>query len=194
MLHSDYSEENILYTKILQYIDKCFCDRYKEYILSEFFIYSIKKNKNIARICLVPKAILSNTITIIKQLKVLSLGVIAGWIKNRSIFIPSIHLFSLARDEGFSHGCSVVAKPHGVKAFLYGNDLLVVSVDKFLYPIEKDSYVAVIDSEDMRVIGIGRLVVDPKDFEKFVIEGKILKPVVENVFDLGILLRNDYYI
>ncbi|MEM2862888.1 MAG: hypothetical protein QXW20_05230, partial [Ignisphaera sp.] len=64
----------------------------------------------------------------------------------------------------------------------------------FLYPVEKDMYVAVLDSEDMSVIGIGKLVIDPSDLGKLLSEGKVLALVVKNVFDLGILLRDEEYV
>jgi len=121
-------------------------------------------------------------------------GILIGWIKKRREFIPSTRLFELAMEKGFEIGCAVVAKSQGVKAFLYGNDLLVSSVERFLHPIEKGVYVAVLDKEDMKVIGIGKFVINPEDFDRYVKEGKMLIPVVENIFDLGIFLRDESYI
>jgi len=121
-------------------------------------------------------------------------GILIGWIKKRREFIPSTRLFELAMEKGLKIGCAVVAKSQGVKAFLYGNDLLVSSVERFLHPIEKGVYVAVLDKEDMKVIGIGKFVINPEDFDRYVKEGKMLIPVVENIFDLGIFLRDESYI
>lgn len=121
-------------------------------------------------------------------------SILIGWIKKRREFIPSTRLFELAMEKGFKIGCAVVAKSQGVKAFLYGNDLLVSSVERFLHPIEKGVYVAVLDKEDMKVIGIGKFVINPEDFDRHVKEGKMLIPVVENIFDLGIFLRDESYI
>ncbi|MEM3981055.1 MAG: hypothetical protein QXF79_07380, partial [Ignisphaera sp.] len=164
---------------IINYIDKCFCREYRDYILSEFEIMLIPKNDVVSRVTLVPKDIAGYIINISANVNVMSAGIVIGWIKRRK-FIPSTHLFNLATQKRFKFGCAVVAKQQGIKAFLYGNDLLISSVDKFLYPIEKGLYVAVIDPEDMNTIGIGRLVIDPKDFNKYLLEGKVLLPVVEN--------------
>jgi ribosome biogenesis protein Nip4 len=126
--------------------------------------------------------------------KVMATSILIGWIKKRREFIPSTRLFELAMEKGFKIGCAVVAKSQGVKAFLYGNDLLVSSVERFLHPIEKGVYVAVLDKEDMKVIGIGKFVINPEDFDRYVKEGKMLITVVENIFDLGIFLRDESYI
>lgn len=175
------------------YIDKCFCKEYQDYLFTEFEIKIIKKNKHISRVCLVPKNFYAVAKELLSQVKVLALGIIIGWVKDL-VFIPSTHLFNMARDLGFTYGCSVVAKQEGVKAFLYGNDLLAISVKRFLEPIEKSLYVAVIDPEDMRAVGIGELIIDPKDFNKLIAEGKMVIPIVKNIFDLGMLLRNEGYI
>lgn len=179
---------------VINYVDKCFCREYRDYILSEFEIMYIPKNDVVSRVALIPKDIVDYVINLSANVNVLSAGIIIGWVKKKKKFIPSTHLFSLAIQKNFKFGCAVVAKQQGVKAFLYGNDLLVLSVEKFLHPIEKGLYVAVIDPEDMNAIGIGRLVVDPKDFNKYLSEGKVLLPVVENVFDLGALLRDESYV
>lgn len=185
-----------LYNEFFNYVNKCFCTEYREYLFSEFSINIVKKDENKARICLVPRHLEHVVKDFFNQVNVLTFGIIIGWVrgKNKSKFIPSTHLFNLAKDQGYSYGCAVVAKPQGVKAFLYGNDLLVTSVERFLEPIEKNLYVAVIDSEDMRAIGIGKLVIDPKDLNKLIAEGRILELVVKNEFDLGVLLRDEGYI
>lgn len=179
---------------VVSYMDKCFCKEYKDYIFKEFEIRYIPKNDVISRVTLIPKDVISHVLDLSTRVDILSAGIVIGWMKKRKEFIPSTHLFNLAIHEGFKFGCAVVAKHQGVKAFLYGKDLLIASVDRFLYPVEKGLYVAVVDPEDMNAVGIGRLVIDPGDFNRYVSEGRVLLPAVENVFDLGKLLRNESYI
>lgn len=182
------------YKLVLEYIDKCFCEKFKEYILSRYVITFVKKNKSIERVCLIPKDVEYVAKVVSEHVNVLAIGMIIGWIKKGKKFIPSPHIFNLAIENGFSFGCAVVARSQGVKAFLYGNDLLIASVEKLLEPVEKDTYVAVIDFEDMRAIGIGKLVVDPRKVGELMAKGEVLLPVVENIFDLGVLLRDESYI
>lgn len=179
----------------MDYISKCFCKEFEDYIFKEFKFMFIPRSRDIERVCLVPSHISLDIDEIsLSNIRVLAAGILVGWIKKKKKFIPSPYLFELAIEKGFKFGCAVVAKTQGVKAFLYGNDILVSSVEKFLQPVEKGMYVAVLDAEDLRVIGIGKLVIDSKDFDEHVRQGKMLSPVVENVFDLGVLLRNELYI
>jgi len=90
---------------------------------------------------------------------------------------------------GHRIGCSIIAKEQGVKAFLYGNDLLLASLEKVLEPAERGWYVAVLDSLDMVAIGIGKLLVSPQEIPMLIREGRMLVPVVKNVFDLGTTVR-----
>ena len=181
----------VLSSIVSRYIEKCFGKECLNTILCDYDVKLFSKNRHRKRVCLIPKNM--STIDLI-NINVVAVGIIIGWIEKSSVFIPSTHLFNMVREKGFSIGCSIVAKQHGVKAFLYGRDLLALSVERFLYPVEKDMYVAVLDSEDMSVIGIGKLVIDPSDLGKLLSEGKILAPVVKNVFDLGILLRDEEYV
>ncbi len=73
------------------------------------------------------------------------------------------------------HGyrAAVIARDKGVKAFLYGNDLLPVSVQKVYGP--KKYPLAVIDSSDHKVIGVVRW--DPRN------------RIYRNIYDLGLFLR-----
>ena len=172
----------------------CFSREFREYIDKEYLIKVIPKNRSVERVCLIPRSIADRVDMVSSGIKIVVAGLVIGWLKNRTRFLPSPHLFNLAIDRGFNYGCAVVAKQQGVRAFLYGNDLLVVSVERFLRPVEKGMYVAVIDPDDVKAIGIGRLVIDPGDFDRLIAEGKLLLPAVENVFDLGILLRDESYV
>ncbi|WP_440059374.1 hypothetical protein ACSU1N_06200 [Thermogladius sp. 4427co] len=68
---------------------------------------------------------------------------------------------------------AVIASEKGVRAFLYGNDLLYESIIEIYEPI--DSFIAVVDSSDKTVIGVAEL-----DRER---------RVFRNIYDLGIFLR-----
>ncbi len=69
---------------------------------------------------------------------------------------------------------AIIIKEQGVKAFLYGNDVLMESIAKEYPPLEYP--VAVIDQEDHRVIGVARRI-------------KSRKPYYQNIYDLGMFLR-----
>uniref|UniRef100_A0A7C4NPS2 UPF0113 domain-containing protein n=1 Tax=Ignisphaera aggregans TaxID=334771 RepID=A0A7C4NPS2_9CREN len=179
---------------VVSYMDKCFCKEYKDYVFKEFEIRYIPKDDIISRVTLIPKDAAEHIADLSTRVNILFAGIVIGWMKKGKKFIPSTHLFNLAIHESFEFGCAVVAKEQGAKAFLYGKDLLIASVDRFLYPVERGLYVAVIDPEDMTAIGIGRLVINPGNFDRYVSEGRVLLPAVENVFDLGKLLRNESYV
>lgn len=179
--------------EVEEYINKCFGSRFAEEILAKFDVKVISKGRSIYRISLIPKNISKVLSTVSGKVKPVGMGLVIGWLKNGK-FIPSTHLFNIARERGLRYGCAVVAKSQGVKAFLYGKDLLVASVEGFIEPVEKGMYVAVVDSEDMMVIGIGKLVIDPKMFKEHLERGLMIESVVENVFDLGAILRNEHCI
>ena len=68
---------------------------------------------------------------------------------------------------------AVKASEQGVKAFLYGNDLLLESVLEIYPPV--DSYVAVVDGLDGLVVGVARWDTGSRVFR--------------NIFDVGLYLR-----
>lgn len=84
---------------------------------------------------------------------------------------------------------AVEAGPQGVRAFLYGNDLLAASVKKIYRPFGRGDIVGVIDTEDGRVIGVGRASLDPEEILRARAAGRNTEAAVENVFDLGWFLR-----
>lgn len=183
-----------LNNSVINYIEKCFGRKFLEIIFSEYDLKLFEKNKNVKRVCLIPKHISSTISKEFNKINIITSALIIGWIKRNFDFIPSTHLFNIAKEKGFDYGCSVVAKSHGVKAFLYGRDLLVLSVERFLHPVEKNMYVAVLDPEDMNVVGIGRIVINPEELDVLISKGKVLQVVVENMFDLGMLIRNENFI
>ena len=178
-------------TAVTSYITKCFCKNYREFLETNFVFKLFERGRRGARICLVPRGLADLVDSVMRSVEKLSAGLIVGWLRGSGEFVPSPHLFNLARNAGFDYGCAVVAKPHGVKAFLYGNNLLVASVERFLHPVEKGMYVAIVDSEDMMAIGVGRLVVSAREFEELLAKGDMTAAVVINMFDLGVVLRND---
>jgi len=124
-----------------------------------------------------------------KGIRILSLGLLIGFIRE-NIFIPS-PLF-LEEIYFLTKGIrgAVVAREKGVKAFLYGNDLLYESVDKIYEPFRRGYIVGVIDKHDKRVIGVGLAAADLEEIKKWSNDPEYrIKPVVYNKFDLGFFLR-----
>lgn len=95
---------------------------------------------------------------------------IALYIKKQ--FIPSI---SIVRSIYSNHGVksAIIVGEQGIKAFLYGNDVLPDSVISIIPPA-KDLY-AVIDSSDDEIVGFASW--DP------------IKKIYANIFDIGMFLR-----
>jgi ribosome biogenesis protein Nip4 len=176
-----------------KYINQCFEIKFLHFILNNFSIKSFSfKKKDWVELTLIPKELSELLADLSKNANVLRSGFLCGWIhKNR--FIPAPHLFNLSRGCGFSHGCGVVVKSQGVKAFLYGNDILLSSFDHFIPPIKKGEYVAVLDSSDMYVVGVGVLLIAENEVEQLIREGKMLTVIIKNVFDLGIHIRNERF-
>jgi len=95
-----------------------------------------------------------------------------GLLINDKPYLSPVIYEEIYRDNGFR--AAVIAKEKGVKAFLYGNDLLPISVEKIYGP--RRGPVAVIDKTDYRVIGVVQW--DPR------------MRVYKNIYDLGLFLRN----
>lgn len=92
------------------------------------------------------------------------------YIKN--IIVPSIPLTSkIFEKTGMK--ASIVVKDQGVKAFLYGNDILRESVIEIIPP--DIGIYAVVDSSDNSIIGFARW--------------SRVKGVYENIYDIGLFLR-----
>jgi len=98
-------------------------------------------------------------------------GGLVGIVKDGHV-VPSPQLYTKLFQRFGWRSC-VVATDKGVKAFLYGNDLLLESVAEIYPPV--DSYVAVLDYYDYNVIGVAKWDEPSKVFK--------------NVFDLGVYLR-----
>ncbi|MCX8168439.1 MAG: hypothetical protein N3D82_05385 [Ignisphaera sp.] len=162
---------------------------FTNFVLDNFVIKSFYSKKGRITLALVPKG-LADLLQNLLNTKVIGSGLLCGWI-DEGKFIPAPHLFNFSRRCGFRYGCGVVVKPQGVKAFLYGNDVLLASFDRFVYPVRKGDYIAVVDPGDMHVIGIGMLLADEHDIERLAKEGRVLAVIVKNIFDLGIHIRNE---
>jgi len=177
----------------LRYIEKCFPKAFIDEALKRFDIVCYESSRGKTTVTFVPRN-LSHVIESLRSrgVDIVRAGIVIGWIKGQN-FVPSPHLFSLARELGYEYGCAVVVKEQGVKAFLYGNDILLSSVEKVVCPAQRGWYVAVVDPTDGTVIGIGRLLLSPEEIEEALKRGEMLRPVVKNVFDLGLAIRDEHY-
>jgi len=120
-------------------------------------------------------------------------GTHLGWLFE-DVFIPSVGLFRLVKtfiDTDSVLGCAAICGEQGVKAFLYGNDVLVASVQRIIEPFERGLPVAVIDSFDNEIIGVGIAAIDARELEELRARGEVLRPAVLNVFDLGASIRSE---
>ncbi len=95
---------------------------------------------------------------------------IALYTKKR--FVPSISIVqSIYSDHGIKS--AIIVKEQGVKAFLYGNDILPDSVIDTIPPIGE--LITVIDSTDGEIVGF--VTWNPR------------RRIYENIFDIGLFLR-----
>ena len=176
---------------VARYITKCFGPEVSSLIDKKYAILTIiGSNLRYYRVFLLDKSHVSVINKLARDSRICGAGTLIGWLRGDS-FIPSTQLFDLIHRMGFRIGCSIVAKEQGVKAFLYGNDLLLASVERVLEPAERGWYVAVLDSSDMIAIGIGKLLVAPHEIPILIREGRMLASIVKNVFDLGVTIRNE---
>ncbi len=100
-----------------------------------------------------------------------------GWIGvyRKDVLAPSPQLYEeIYRVKGIR--AAAIVKQEGVKAFLYGNDVLSISIIEEVPPL--DVPVAIIDGSDGRVVGIGVRRIDGR--------GRVY---YMNVFDLGVFIR-----
>ncbi len=171
------------FESVFRYMEKCFGSRFTSFVVNGFGLEVFRGRF----LSIIPKNVYEFTKSL--NINPILSGVIIGWFRGGE-FIPSTNLFYFGKSSGFEFGCSVIASEQGVKAFLYGNDLLLASFKGFIEPIEKGMYVAVLDSSDMMPIGIGKLVVDPREIDELRRNGRVLEVIAKNVFDLGRLLRD----
>jgi len=173
---------------VVRYIAKCFGSEVSSLIDKEYTVLIIVGSRLRYRVFLLDKSYVPMVYKLARDSRICGAGILIGWLHGNS-FIPSTQLFDLVHRMGFRIGCSIVAKEQGVKAFLYGNDLLLASVERVLEPAERGWYVAVLDSLDMAAIGIGKLLVSPHEISVLIREGRMLTSIVKNVFDLGTTIR-----
>ncbi|MEM2204447.1 MAG: PUA domain-containing protein [Sulfolobales archaeon] len=122
------------------------------------------------------------------DLKYMYAGSPVGIIINGEIYPYPGLLQEIYRCTGDTRS-AVEAGSQGVKAYLYGNDLLVASVEKIYRPFRRGDIVGVIDPSDRRVIGVGRALLDPREILRAKAMGRDTEAAVENIFDLGWFLR-----
>jgi len=171
------------------YLNKCFAGNHPEVVLGSGELV-VLGGMRLFRLYYVPRPLAEIINSAKSKLSIMHVGLFVGFYR-RGLFIPSTELFNAARMNGLKFGCAVAAKQQGVKAFLYGNDLLVASVERFLEPVEKGMVVAVLDSEDLFTVGVGILKLSVDEFLKAVSQGRMLEVAVKNIKDLGLLLRSE---
>jgi len=100
----------------------------------------------------------------ISQLKVepLFMGKIVGVSLNNKVY-PSPWLLEDLYECIGEIRSAVEAEQQGVKAFLYGNDLLVASVGKIYGRFRRGDIIAIIDPIDRKVIGVARAMLNPSE-------------------------------
>jgi ribosome biogenesis protein Nip4 len=175
------------------FIKECFGEEVSSYLEKEFTALLFSSFRGWTRIMLYPNPMHEMILKNSRVLRVVGGGVLAGWLWGGK-FVPSPHLYNFIYDTYQKTACAVIAMPQGIKAFLYGNDLLLASLKKILPPVRKERYVAVIDSEDFRAIGIGMMLYDEDEIRKLVRQGQMLSAIVKNVFDLGMHVRNENFL
>ncbi len=84
---------------------------------------------------------------------------------------------------------AIEAAQQGVKAFLYGNDLLVASANKIYGPFRRGDIIAIIDPVDRRVIGVARAAMNPEEIKRARSRGRLVDVAAKNILDLGWFLR-----
>jgi|UniRef100_A0A7J2U022 predicted ribosome-associated RNA-binding protein Tma20 len=177
---------------IKDFINKCYSEELFTHLENAFDILSFSSRRRWTKIMLQPVATREIVLKSSKKLRIIGGGILAGWMWKGK-FIPSPHLYNFIYDNYQKIGCAVSSKPQGVRAFLYGNDLLLVSLEKVLPPIEKGKYIAVIDSEDFKAIGIGMMLYSEDEIAELIKRGQMLTAIVKNVFDLGIHVRDEMF-
>jgi predicted ribosome-associated RNA-binding protein Tma20 len=175
---------------IWKFLDSCFGKEVLDHIRETYLISFFPSIKGWRKIMLLPQTL--SLITYDSKVRIIGGGILAGWVWKEK-FIPSPHLYNFIYENTRKLGCAVVAKPHGVKAFLYGNDLLLASLSKLLPPTKKGEYVAVIDPEDYRAVGVGILLYDENEIKVLIEKGEMLTAIVKNVVDLGLHIRNEKF-
>lgn len=197
---STYTPPNIevcsggsLMESLMEYILYCFGPSFRDFLNEHFELVKVASSHRGAKVFAVPKYLATYVRRLERErVKVLASGILLGWVWGGE-FVPMAALFELARTSGFRVGCAVLAREQGVKAFLYGNDLLLVSFSGFLQPVKRDLLVGVLSEEDLHAVGVGKLCVDPQDVERMLWEGRMLDVIVRNVMDLGLFIRDEGY-
>jgi len=108
-----------------------------------------------------------------------------GIVVDNRVYLSTIVYERVYRYLG-EYRAAITVSEHGVKTFLYGNDLFASSVIEYYEPIYNP--VAVIDSFDNRVIGVAEPMVSEKELINALKKG-LEKPIYKNIYDLGFFIR-----
>ncbi|NPA97603.1 MAG: hypothetical protein GXO32_08390 [Crenarchaeota archaeon] len=168
------------------FVSRCYGDEAFHELLTRYEVLRYSKG---TAVMLVKKSLAKRAPLAILA-KAVASGVIAGWL-SRGGFVPSPWLFDELKRIGYEYKCAVEIGEQGVKAFLYGNDVLVASVLRIREPVRVGSYVAVVDGRDGSVIGVGVAVLDRDGVERAKNMGRLLDVAILNVFDIGRLIRDE---
>ncbi len=108
-----------------------------------------------------------------------------GIVVDNRVYLSTIVYEGVYKYLG-EYRAAITVSEHGVKSFLYGNDLFASSVVEYYEPIYNP--VAVIDSSDNRVIGVAEPMVSENELINALKKG-LEKPVYKNIYDLGFFIR-----
>jgi len=137
----------------------------------EYYIPPSTRLTCIDEFCIIHSEVSSTQELRTSGLRVIFEGTWLG-VYTRGLILPSILIARrIFRDQGVQ--AAILVAERGVKAFLYGNDILPESVIK-IYPPSRGIY-AVIDGVDNEIVGFTRWSSE--------------KRVYVNLYDLGIFLR-----
>ncbi len=150
---------------------------YREYLSGKLYTTWINNIGFIHRIIESPLK------TIVKATIIYS-GEWIGLIKDGRAYLSPFIYQEVYSKKGFK--AAIVVSDKALKNFLYGKDILASSIIEVYPPLYNP--VAILDPIDKRVVGVAKPMVKYSLFKKY-IASKSLKPIYENVYDLGLFLR-----
>ncbi len=173
---------------LIEYLDKLYGSREYEACFDRFEVYVVWCTRIYGSTCVIAGFRDSGVMLHYIDRRAIFAGFVMGFVRGASFMPHPNMLDSVYRCTRKVRG-AVTAKYQGVKAFLYGNDLLAESIGRIYPPIDKDLIVAVIDPEDSRVIGVGRSLYSYRKIISILRKRRRTTPIIKNIFDLGWYLR-----
>ncbi len=153
-----------LFRELKSYLGENLGVDYREFISGELWLTCLGKN-----------CIIYNSMG--RRFYGLTLLYSDGWIGvwRKGAVAPSPRIYEEAYNR-YGLRAALIPKPAGLKAFLYGNDILEISIDREIPPL--NGPVAVVDPADNRVVGAAVKSRDRK--------GRVY---YRNIYDLGMFVR-----